>query len=237
MLFRSGFVPNERAMLNLLNLSPMLLMPTRFALHSIHDGYGNLLPKDSDPIFFQFQMFSDSNLAMVCWLFLSAALFVLTVRLYRRRSSEKAEITTTQGALPTFVKLAVTLCAGLVIGTIFSQATVFIQSENASFLIWAAIGGILTYVILEAVFNRGFKTVLRSLPLGVGMTVFTLAFSAIFMTGGLGYEKRVPNISDIESVEINYTGTYGGGMPQKFGEEQILPDGTSNWKIDRKSVV
>ncbi len=231
MLFLCGFVPNERAMLNLLNLSPMLLMPTRFALHSIHDGYGNLLPKDSDPIFFQFQMFSDSNLAMVCWLFLSAALFVLTVRLYRRRSSEKAEITTTQGALPTFVKLAVTLCAGLVIGTIFSQATVFIQSENASFLIWAAIGGILTYVILEAVFNRGFKTVLRSLPLGVGMTVFTLAFSAIFMTGGLGYEKRVPNISDIESVEINYTGTYGGGMPQKFGEEQILPDGTSNWKI------
>lgn len=229
LLFLCGFVPDERAMLNLLNLSPVLLMPTRFALTGIHDGYGNATLADLDSIFPQ--MFSDSNLALVCWLILSIVFFLLAVRLYRKRSSEKAEITTTQGALPTFVKLAVTLCAGLVIGAIFSQATVVIQSENASFLIWAAIGSILTYVILEAVFNRGFKTVLHSLPLGVGMTVFTLAFSAIFMTGGLGYEMRIPADADIESVEIDYIGASNANMPHKFGEERLLNDGTSDWRI------
>ncbi len=226
-MFLRGFVPEDRWLLNLLNLSPVLLMPTRFALSGIHDGYGNILA-DEDPVFFQ--MFSDSNLALVCWLALSVGFFVLALRIYRRRSSEKAEITTTHGALPTFVKLTVTLCAGLVIGTIFSWATAFIGNKDISFLIWAAIGSVLTYVILEAVFNRGFKTVLHSLPLGVGMTVFTLVFSAVFMTGGLGYEKRVPDLSNIESVEINYSGTSNANLPQKLGAQKILDDGTASWQ-------
>ncbi len=87
-------------------------------------------------------------------------------------------------------------------------------NTKMTYIIWALIGGILAYAIIEVILNRGFKTLLRSLPMGVCMVVFTVGASLTIIMGGFGYENRIPQPDQIASVEINYRGRFGeSGTP------------------------
>lgn len=64
--------------------------------------------------------------------------------------------------------------------------------------------GMLTYVILDTIRNRGFKNIFRSLMTGVvsvaGVGVFSLL---VMVTGTFGYEEWLPNEDKIASVSIS----------------------------------
>ncbi len=64
--------------------------------------------------------------------------------------------------------------------------------------------GMLTYVILDTIRNRGFKNIFRSLMTGVvsvaGVGVFSLL---VMVTGTFGYESWLPTEDDIASVSIS----------------------------------
>ena len=73
--------------------------------------------------------------------------------------------------------------------------------------------GILAYVILDTIRNRGFKNIVRSLMTGVIGVVGVGAFSAlVVVTGTFGYERWLPTEDNIASVSIS-DGNFLDGFP------------------------
>ncbi|MEM1484754.1 DUF6449 domain-containing protein [Oscillospiraceae bacterium PP1C4] len=198
--FLFGFHTDETIMMTIFNLSPVTMMPARFILGAADFTL--------EPEFLR-QLFS-SNLALIIYLALSAVLFMIAMKLYHNRHSEIAETTTSKGILQIIIKFLGTIICGVCVGMIFYQMTSI--SENSQqkmvFIVWTIIGGMIAYAISEIILNRGFKTLVKSLPLGVGMVAVTIGGSLAIMTGGFGYENRVPSPDSIASVETSYKGRY-----------------------------
>lgn len=147
-----------------------------------------------------------SNMTMALYLVAGALLILLAMRLYTRRHSERAETTTSKGALATAIQFIGTLLGGVYAGILF-----YAINNNQSkpvYIVWYVIGGIVSFALLEVILNRGFKTLLHKARRGGVMVAAGLALSAVMMTGGLGYENRVPKLESLEAVQIGWYGGY-----------------------------
>lgn len=156
----------------------------------------------------QSRMAMESNLALLVWLAIGALVLLAARRLYRARRTEIAETSASRGVLQLIVKLfGIAVCGGMA-----GLFTYFVQEpEHAApyTVMWTAIVGFLTYLVLEAVLNRGFKTLVKSLPAGAVMTAAVTLLTLIPITGGLGFEQRVPAAGGVSAVEISYNGLGG----------------------------
>ena len=203
-MFLFGFQPSETFLQTLLDVCPLTLMPARMAFSDFITPNGfSLLTSEDTALLFR------SNLAIVIYLLLSVALLFGAMRLYRHRGSETAETTTSKGILQTLVKFLGTAIGGIFIGMMFYA----VNSEDGStpemsFIMWSVIGSILIYSIIEIILNRGFKSLVKSLPLGVGMVAVVTASTLTVLLGGFGYENRIPDAGSVESLEINYMGRF-----------------------------
>ena len=203
-MFLFGFEPSATFLQTLLDICPLTLMPARIAFSGFvtPNGFSGLSPENSALLF-------RSNAAIVIYLLLSAALLFGAMRLYRHRGSEIAETTTSKGILQILVKFLGTAIGGIFIGMMFYA----VNAEDGAtaempFVMWSVIGGILTYSIIEIILNRGFKSLVKSLPLGVGMVAVVTASTLTILLGGFGYENRVPDAGSVESLEISYMGRF-----------------------------
>lgn len=199
-MFLFGFTTDTYALLTAANLSPATVAMQRFAF----------MPVRANPNTEMLSAILQNNIAMLVWLVLGILIFCVAVRLYRTRHSERAETTTSKGLLPTAVKLIGTVAVSVFAGMIFQ--TINSDGGKAVCLLWTAITGILTYSILEVILNRGFKTIIRSLPLGAAMVAATVGLCAVPMTGAFGYENRIPAAEEIATVEIDQMGRYSDGI-------------------------
>lgn len=204
-IFLFGFDPNNFIRMRfLLILSPITLMPARmsFSGYVTGSGFRMLIAQDRSLLF-------HSTLAILIYLLLSVLLLIAAMRLYRRRNSEMAETTTSKGILQVVIKFLGTWIGGVSIGLIFyevnSQGSL---PSNMTFVMWSLIGGMLTYIIIEAVLNRGFKSFVKSLPLGVLMVAVMSISTLAVLLGGFGYENRVPDAGNVDSLEISYMGRF-----------------------------
>ena len=203
-MFLFGFEPSQNFLQTLLDVCPLTLMPARMAFTNIvtPNGFSFLSAENAT-------LLLRSNLAIAIYLVLSVALLFGAMRLYRHRGSETAETTTSKGILQTLVKLLGTTIGGIFIGMMFYA----VNAEDGAtakmpFVMWSIIGGILTYSIIEIILNRGFKSLVKSLPLGVGMVAVVTVSTLSILLGGFGYENRIPDAASVESVEINYMGRF-----------------------------
>lgn len=202
--FLFGFQPNEIFLQTLLDLCPLTVMPTRlsFTNYVTQSGFKALNAEQS-------ALLLNSNIAIVVFLLLAVVLLFAAMWLYRRRNSEKAETTTSKGPLQVIVKFIGTLIGGITIGLIFYGVN---GEDSASadmmFVMWSLIGGILIYTIIEVILNRGFKSLIKSIPMGVVMVAVMSASTLVILMGGFGYENRVPDVENIESLEISYMGRF-----------------------------
>ena len=193
--FLYGFVVDGNIWATIMNLSPLLVMVERLTFPSGMNWLFGLGDAGEDLV-------AKNTIALLVYLVLGVLLLWASMKLYHRRRSEQAGTATSNGILPVIVKLVGTLLVGVTVGAMFY--VVMGASSYAVYLCWTVIGGLLAYIVMEAVFNRGFKTMRRSLPLGIGMAVLSACFVAVFMYGGLGYETRVPALEKIESVELDF---------------------------------
>ncbi len=201
--FLYGFTASDAFMRIIFLLSPLTLMPARFAFENPYAGIAPL-SRSVDEI----SALTESNIAILVYLLLAAAFFFVTMKLYRKRPSETAETTTSKGILQILIKLIGTMISGICVGFVFYAISY--PRGQMPFVMWTIIGGILAYAIIEVILNRGFKTLVKSLPLGVLMVAVTVGGTLIPMTGAFGYETRVPDTAKVTSAEINYTGRYDG---------------------------
>lgn len=80
-----------------------------------------------------------------------------------------------------------------------------LEGSGAVFALFTgSVLGILAYIILDTVRNRGFKNIVRSLVTGVAGVVGVGVFSVlVVITGTFGYESWLPTEDDIASVSIS----------------------------------
>jgi len=141
-----------------------------------------------------------NTIALVVWAIIGIALFAVSVAMYLKRKSEFAENTSTNNILGVIIKLIGTFCGSVLFALFLSSVNS--SAEKSTFIVGCIIGAVFSYILIEAVLTRGFKTFKRALPLGAAMWAFCIAFCFICITGGLGYEKRLPDADDVKSVTI-----------------------------------
>lgn len=206
--FLYGYEANSQLMRIALRLSPVLFPIERFMFHYNPYRFG-VSPEVND---FD-RYFPSSNWTLAIYLLLAAALLLLSMRLYTRRHSERAETTTSRGALSTLVQAAGSLLGGIFTGLLFYSIG---NNSNTACIIWTIIGTLVIFAVLEIILNRGFKTLLRRAPVGGIVTALSLACVAIVTTGGLGFESRVPSAESLRGVQVDWDGSYS-----QLGEDII----------------
>lgn len=129
-------------------------------------------------------------------------LAVLGLMVYQRRHVESAgDVVSVSWVRPIF-KYGVALCAGLVFGSWTAMLLGFYERDKLPLSIlvclWAAIG----YFVAEMLLRKSFR-VLKSWKGAVAL-VLVLAFGLAALSLDLfGYERRVPQAGDVQSVEVS----------------------------------
>lgn len=174
----------------IMHLTPAFVMPYRIATNDM----GGMFYPDI------------SNIALIVYLLIGILILYVAVRLYTRRKSECAQMNATRGVLPMIEKFLATFVMGIFIGRLFYWGN---DRSIFQFLLWTAIGGGITYGLLEVVLARGFKTIKKSLPVGAIMVAGTVLLCLPSMTGGMGYETSLPSSDDIAYVDIESADRFG----------------------------
>lgn len=143
---------------------------------------------------------------LLWWIALTAALFAGSVLLYQRRRSETAEDNFAFPIPKLVIRFILTAVGGLGLGLI-------LNIENGpGFFIGILAGSAATHIVVEAIYSRGFRQMKRSFAwYGVFLVAFA-AFYGVLCTGLFGYDTRVPEASQVESIEIDpdsYSSGYG----------------------------
>lgn len=139
---------------------------------------------------------------MLVFFLIIAALFALSFFLYRKRRAE-------QVSKPFVFKLVyyvIVTCAIFCIVSLFFSET----DEIVPAIILSAI----CYMIFEVVTNRGFK---RFWVSAIKYVVTFVAIIGVLVTAektdGFGAVQRVPSVSEVKSIEVDYAGFYRDFYP------------------------
>ena len=140
---------------------------------------------------------------LLWWIFLTAALIVGAVYLYKNRKSECAESHFAFPLPKIFIRFIATGAAGLAFALVFLMA---LDDSDFSFFIGLLTGSLAAHIVAEAVYGRGFKGLKKSFAYyGVFLAAFAV-FYGILATGFFGYDTRIPAAPEVESVEFNTGG-------------------------------
>ncbi|XOQ42994.1 MAG: ABC transporter permease [Clostridium sp.] len=146
---------------------------------------------------------------LLWWIAMTVLLLFGSIWLYRRRKSETAEDNFAFPIPKIIIRFLVSAVGGIGFGIILSEAS------DASFFIGVLFGSFATHVIVEAIYSRGFKNLKKSF---VWYGVFVIAFVAFYgvlCTGMFGYDTRVPDVSEVESVTIDKETFWSGSGTQR----------------------
>ena len=158
---------------------------------------------------------------------ITAALFALCFFLYRKRRAE-------QVSKPFVFKLAyyiVLVCA------MFCIISLFIVSGGE--LVPTIIISAIIFMIFEVVTNRGFKKFWMSIIKYVATFIAVVAIIKVCeVTDGFGAVSRVPSVSAVKSVEIDYGGFYGDFTPAYDNAEgKTMPNYIIKEKENIETIV
>ncbi len=142
-------------------------------------------------------------ISLVIWPIAAALIAFFALVLYRRRDNEVAGTSRSGGAIQLLTKLLGADIFGLLIAMLFSQT---LANNWFSAVGGFLLGAFVAYFIIEAILARGFKTFGRMLLQFACVAAAILVYTGVLYTGGLGYSRRVPDGTKVQSVTISYGG-------------------------------
>ncbi len=177
--------------------------PVYFAIYSMEDFINRAETfRISETSLSREPIFNSNEVTMlIVSLIIIIGLTVLSVILYNRRNAEKAGNAYAFKFLYFIANLLLSFEVAYGIGMIFSEF-----EYNGIFWLFAIVGALLSAVTFGAISERGFKTVKKSLMIGGGSVAGLIAVGIILSTGAFGFETRVPEISRIATVEMQFDG-------------------------------
>lgn len=185
-------------------------LSTRFSflspiMHNLNElsMYGAYDPKlEGNPVLAmtEGQPYTAPNyLPAIIWLIFSAAVFFIGMLIFQKRKAEICGFIGTNKYLNSIVPF--------IIG--FFAFTVCLYKLPLSTVVCGVIGLIIYFIIycaIELALKRNFKLFLRGLfkfPIHASISV---AIAAIFATGLFGYSSRLPDLENIQSVDVTPVG-------------------------------
>ena len=150
------------------------------------------------PFYFLFSDIRDYR--SVFSIVITVVLIMISLFLYQNRKSENTGLSFSFRFMFHIVSIFISVCL------------IFILYSLNNELISALILGFLAYFIMSVIANRGFKKLLPVLFRTAGIIAFSAGFIIAFeATGGFGYEMRLPDPGNIESVYLRPidVGDYG----------------------------
>ena len=158
---------------------------------------------------------------------ITAALFALCFFLYRKRRAE-------QVSKPFVFKLAYYI---VLVCSMFCIISMFVAEGGE--LVPTIIISAIIFMIFEVVTNRGFKKFWMSIIKYVATFVAVVAIIKVSeVTDGFGAVTRVPSVSAVKSVEIDYGGFYGDFVPSYDNATgKTMPNYTIKDKANIETVV
>ena len=139
-------------------------------------------------------------LPLLFWLLLGAGALWFAVKQYSKRQSERAEQWGRQSWLGFSVKLMSAVGGAFLFAVTFGE--VLGLDSRYMFVFGALVGSPLVYLVIEAITNRGFHSMKKCLPYLALSTAIILVGSLYFAFDGFGFDKKVPNPSDVKSVKV-----------------------------------
>lgn len=140
----------------------------------------------------------------ILWLLIGIALLYWGLKLYQKRESEFAGQWGRNIALGKFAKIYGGILIGflfVLMGGIEGEYTDF---ASKMFLLLRAIAGMFVgYFIIEIITAKGVRTLKRAFPVPAIASIGLTLCLGILMSGGFGYENRVPKVEQVESVELS----------------------------------
>lgn len=160
---------------------------------------------------------------LLWWIFAALAMAVLALVLYRKRKSECAESNYAFPIPKHFIRFVATTAAGLAGGLIFQS----VFSSASGFFTGVLVASLVTHIIAEAIYGRGFKGLKKSFAYyGIFLVAFA-AFYGICATGAFGYDTRVPKAEEVSYVETSLTNISDSSYPSGFS----IMDSNNNRQI------
>lgn len=160
-------------------------------------------------------------------LFLAVGMTAFSWWLYQKRPSENAGMALIYPVTQPFFKLYLMFIAAVVGGFFFRQV-----SDEIFFLFGAVAFGLLTHMACEVIINKDFKAMFKRMKHCACFLLIILAVVGVFKFDLIGYDRYLPNASDVTEVYIEiansdgyYNSGYYGGASDKGG-----------WHTDRESI-
>ncbi len=153
---------------------------------------------------------------LIWWVILTLVMIAASVFLYKKRKSECAESNFAFPIPKIVIRFIVTAVSGIGIGLLFEMATSAAGSFN--FFIGVAAGSLAAHIVVEAVYSRGFKQMKRSFAwYGIFVAAFLVLYG-VLATGFFGYDMRLPNAEDVESITVNVPNQYYSSDDKIYSE-------------------
>lgn len=138
---------------------------------------------------------------LICWFITIIAFILLSIFFLSKRKAEIADISGKNKLMGVISSYTLAFLGFCLIVNIGSDISIY------GSLILGAIIFAIVYIIFELILLSNRKELRKSLFLLPPMLSSVLIIVVILMTGGLGYSKRIPNLSTIKSVEMTYVGS------------------------------
>ena len=195
--FLLGFENDMMQLTNLAKLSPALMRMPYIGFNA----NGNILP---EPIL------KSEIVTSVVWIFISLLLFALSFYFYNRRKSEQAETATEKGPLSMLLRAAGTASGGLCLAVLFSS-TLSISYTETAFLGFTFLGSLIVYLVGDVIISKRIRNLKKAFLPGAVFSLAVVMVTSSFFFDIFGFSTKVPEESEIESVQIGgQSWTYRG---------------------------
>lgn len=139
----------------------------------------------------------------VLWAVIGVALLFWGLKLYQKRESEFAGQWGRNIALGKFAKIYGGILVGLLFVMMGGLEGEYTDFASKMFLLLRAIAGMFVgYFIIEIITAKGIRTLKRAFPVPAIASIGLTLCLGILMSGGFGYENRVPKVEQVESIDL-----------------------------------
>lgn len=173
---------------------------------------------------------NEKVLFCIWWILFSVILMGGCYVLCRRRKAEIAQNPFAFAAVEIVIKFVTCFTVGFGFGWILANIGSATGSVKAQYL-WFVVGFILAdmtaNILLHLVFHRGLSKYKKSLPECAVVFGTGILFLLVVTSGILGYDKKIPDIDDIEKVCIQIDGeeqfvVNGKDLMEKYYEDEEM---------------
>lgn len=142
-------------------------------------------------------------MGIIWWLGLSIVLISACFALCKKRKAETAQNAFAFNAVEIVIKFFTCFAVGFGIGYMCAYlGAEHIKSQYIWFVVGAIIAIMTANILLHLIFHRGLSKYKSSLVECGAVFACLMTFLLLVTSGGLGYEKRMPNKNDIKAVSF-----------------------------------